>query len=143
MKQKRQNLSQAENRPAEYSAAKKRLLLVDDEIPVLLAFKKLLKGFHTKIDTAETFEQAISMINNREYDVVITDLRLTGVMGKEGLEILQYIKERHPKTRFIMVTGYGNPDIIKRAYAIGADFYFDKPVSIQSLQKALKSLGIT
>lgn len=143
MKQNRQALSQANSRPAKYSPTRKRLLLVDDEIPVLLAFKKIFEGFHTVIDTAETFEQAISMINVREYDVVIADLRLTGVMGKEGLEILQYIKENHPKTRFIMVTGYGNPDIIKKAYEIGADFYFDKPVSIQSLQKALKSLGIT
>ena len=53
------------------------------------------------------------------------------------------MKEKNLKTRFIMVTGYGNKDVIKKAYAIGADFYFNKPVSINSLQKALKSLGIT
>jgi DNA-binding NtrC family response regulator len=121
---------------------KKRLLVVDDEIAILIAFRKIFEGFQIEVDTAETLDQAISMINEREYDAVIADLRLTGILGQEGLEILRRTKEKNPEICLIMITGYGNPDIKKRAYANGADLYCEKPVSIKYLQNALKRFGI-
>jgi two-component system response regulator (stage 0 sporulation protein F) len=121
---------------------KKRLLVVDDEVAILIAFKKIFEGFHIEIDTADTYDQAISMINNKDYDAIIADLRLSGILGQEGLEILKYSKQKNPDTRLIMITGYGNPDVRKMAYAIGADFYCEKPVSIDSLQKVLRNMGI-
>lgn len=121
---------------------RKKLLIVDDEVAVLIAFKKIFRGHPVEIDTADTIEQAISMIDAKRYEAVIADLRLSGILGQEGLRILQHAKEKNVGTRLIMITGYGSPDIMKRAYALGADFYCEKPVSMESFQKALKSMGI-
>lgn len=120
----------------------KRILVVDDETAILIAFKRIFEGLQIKVDTVETLNQAISMINERGYDAVIADLRLSGILGQEGLEVLRHTKEKNPGIRLIMITGYGNPDIKKKAYAIGADLYCEKPVSIGYLKNALKRFGI-
>jgi len=120
----------------------KRVLIVDDEVAILLALKKLLQSPEVEIDTVVTLQGAKNLLQQQDYDVVITDLRLTGVLDEEGLEILRYIKEHHPHTKVILVTGYGNSELKKRAYAMGADYYFEKPVSTDVLKDALKKLGI-
>ena len=120
----------------------KRVLIVDDEAAILLALKKLLQSPEIEIDTVITLRDAKSLLEEHDYEVVITDLRLTGVLDEEGLEILQYIKEHKPDTKVILVTGYGNSELKKRAYALGADYYFEKPVSTEILRDALKKLGV-
>jgi len=64
------------------------------------------------------------------------------VFGKEGLDILRYIKEHKPQIHVILITGYGSPELGKKAITLGADFYFEKPVSHFVLKDALKKLGI-
>jgi len=121
---------------------KQRILFVDDEKSLLFASKKLLSGYQIEVDTAETKDEALAMIDKNEYDVVIADIRLTGVFGKEGLDILRYIKEHKPQIKVILITGYGSPEIKKKAIALGADFYFEKPVSHFVLKDTMKRLGI-
>jgi len=120
----------------------KRVLIVDDEISILIAFKRLLKSETIKVDTAETMSEAENCLKTSFYQAAIVDLRLTGVTGEEGLEIIKYIKEYHPQTHVILVTGYGSPKVMERAQAFGAAFYFEKPVSGDTLKTALRSLGI-
>jgi DNA-binding NtrC family response regulator len=114
-----------------------RVLVVDDEQAFLLGIKKLLQTPEMMIDTAETFEDAMSLLNGYRYAAVIADIRLTGILREEGLDILQYIKERYPGTKVIMITGYGNPEVMERARLFGADYYFEKPVPLEMLRKAL------
>ncbi len=130
------------NLETDHTKEKKRILVVDDEIAILIAFRKIFQGLRIEVDTAETLDQALSMITERAYDAVIADLRLTGILGKEGLEILRHTKEKNPHIYVIMITGYGSPDIKKRAYANGADLYCEKPVSVQYLKNALKRFGV-
>jgi len=120
----------------------KHLLLVDDEPTILMAFKKLLQNPEIFVDTAENIEYAKELLNERAYDAVIADLRLSGFAGEEGLEIIRYIKGRHPATQIILITAYGNQDVMNRAYNLGTAFYFEKPVSTNILKNALKSLGV-
>lgn len=119
-----------------------RILIVDDETAILLAFKKLLQTKDIAVDTAETMGEAETYLKKNYYDAAIVDLRLTGVTGEEGLEIIKYVKEYHPQTHVILVTGYGSPKVMERAQALGAAFYFEKPVSGDTLRNALKSLGV-
>jgi DNA-binding NtrC family response regulator len=120
----------------------KHLLLIDDEPAILMAFKKLLQNREVSVDTAESIEYAKDLLNERHYDAVIADLRLSGFSGQEGLEIIHYVKERHPETEIILITAYGNHEVMKRAYNLGVAFYFEKPVSTNVLKGALKSLGV-
>ena len=120
----------------------KRILIVDDEKTILLAFKKLLKSPNIMVDTAETINEAENLLKKNIYNVVMVDLRLTGVDGEEGLEIIKYVKEFYPQTNVILVTGYGSSAVMEKAQALGVAFYFEKPVSSEILKNALKSLNI-
>jgi ActR/RegA family two-component response regulator len=120
----------------------KRILVVDDETAILIAFKKLLQKPGVVVDTAETMGEAEALLKDNGYTVAIVDLRLTGVVGEEGLEVIKYINEIRPSTRVILVTGYGSPTVMHRAQELGAAFYFEKPVPVEALRTALKSLGI-
>lgn len=73
----------------------KRILLVDDEESILLAFKKLLQRPFVQVDTCESMEEAIYNIDHFSYDAVIADLRLSGSLGQEGFQIVSYLKKRH------------------------------------------------
>ncbi|MGD0278702.1 MAG: response regulator [Smithella sp.] len=119
-----------------------RILIVDDEKAILVAFKKLLKSPNIEVDTAETMGEADNLLKENIYQAVIVDLRLTGVHGEEGLEIIKYVKELHPQTNVILVTGFGSSAVMEKAQALGAAFYFEKPVSSEVLKNALKSLNI-
>ncbi len=120
----------------------KRLLVVDDEVAFLIALRKLLSEPGIEVDTAETMEDSMELLENNTYDAVIADIRLTGVQRKEGIQILDHVKKAHNTTKVIMMTGFGNPDVMQEAYSLGADFYFEKPVSVSVLKGALHKLGI-
>jgi len=121
---------------------KQRILVVDDERAILLAFEKLLKSPNIEVDTAETMAEADLLLRNNVYQAVIADLRLTGVHGEEGLDIIKSVKELHPQTNIILVTGFGSSAVMEKAQALGAAFYFEKPVSSEILKNALKSLNV-
>lgn len=117
-----------------------RVLLVDDEEETLLVYKNLVRRLACEVDAVQTMEEAEQLIATGRYRVVVTDLRLTGVLGEEGLEILRYVKEKSPGTQVVLVTGYGSPDILSKAYELGAAYYFEKPVHPIRLLEALQEL---
>ena len=94
------------------------------------------------MDTAETVGETEDLLKRNIYNAAIVDLRLTGVDGEEGLKIMKNIKKFYPQTNVILVTGYGSSAVMEKAQALGAAFYFEKPVSIEILKNALKSLDI-
>jgi len=126
----------------EIKAMLKHVLLIDDEKTILIAFKKLLECPGVEVDTAETMEDAETLLDKRSYAAVIADLRLSGISGEEGLDVIRYVKYRYPESHVILITAYGSPDVMKKAYSLGASHYFEKPVSTHVLKDALKSLGI-
>ena len=119
-----------------------RILLVDDEIAFLLPMKKMLGRPGLLVDTAETYDQAVALLDEGSYDAVIADVRLGGALSREGLAILDLVRTRGTNTRVIIMTGFGGPDVMKEAYQLHADCYFEKPVSFQTLSEALGRLGV-
>jgi len=117
-----------------------RILVVDDEQAFLFGLKRLLNEPEMSVDTVETFEDAIDFLNKQTYDVVIADVRLTGVLQQEGLEILKIVKKNKPHTKVIIVTGYGTPEVMQKAYEFGVDYYFEKPISTDILFDILKKM---
>ncbi|MEW6068762.1 MAG: response regulator [Nitrospirota bacterium] len=114
-----------------------KVLVIDDEKIFLLGIKKFLENPEIMVDTAETFEDAMYLLNNSSYNAVIVDIRLSGTSGEEGLDILRYIKKYKPDKKVIVITGYGDQEIRQKAYDLGADFYYEKPVSAEVLLKSL------
>jgi DNA-binding NtrC family response regulator len=120
----------------------RNILLVDDEVAFLLPMRKMLHGPGIHVDTAETYVQAMEHLHEAHYDAVIADIRLGGILSREGLEILDFIKARDGNTKVIIMTGFGGPDVMKEAYDLQADYYFEKPVSYKTLSLALSELGV-
>jgi DNA-binding NtrC family response regulator len=121
--------------------SEKRVLVVDDETTFLMAIRKILDGPELCVDTAENFKDAIALINEKSFNFIITDIRLTNIINTEGLDILKYIKEHRPETKVIILTGHGNAEIMEKAYAMGANNYLEKPVSSNVLRSILANSG--
>jgi len=120
----------------------KKILIVDDENSILITLKSALKRKGVEIITTTRIEEAEYAMKNTFFDVVLADIRLTGVLGREGLELLSYIRDESPGTEVIIMTAYGSPEIEQEAYEKGAYFYFDKPIDLRVLDEQLSKLGI-
>lgn len=122
-------------------AETKRLLIVDDEPTILLTLSYALRSGGIDVITASRLEPAEEALSRYTFDVVIVDIRMSGILGIEGLELLSYIKRYWPKTEVIVMTAHGSNEIKKEAYGRGASFYYDKPVDIRELTERVCSLG--
>ncbi|MCL4456065.1 MAG: sigma-54 dependent transcriptional regulator [Nitrospirae bacterium] len=116
-----------------------KILVIDDQIGMRKSLSILLKkeGFHA--DTAENGEQAIDYLKKSSYDLVITDMKMS---PGTGLDILYYVRERHPQTDVIIMTGYGTVDSAVLAMKMGAFDYIPKPFNNEEiLHRVRKSMN--
>ncbi len=108
---------------------KSAILIVDDEwnlaMTIALAFRRRLPR-HVGVDVCGSAEEAIEILSNRAFKLVVTDLRLP---GKSGLDLLREISRCSPKTRKILISAYRN-DAIQCQVDMYADRYLDKPFNI-------------
>jgi len=117
-----------------------KILVIDDEEPILFAMKEYFEVFGFSVDGAREPEEAEALLSHVRYGVVIADLRLSGINGNEGLEIVRYARDRCPETRILVLTAYGSPDIEKEAYRCGADCFVHKPVPLPDLAQIVFGL---
>jgi len=120
----------------------KRVLIVDDEAAILFGFKKIIQCGGIEVDTAETVEDALELLRCKEYQFVITDLKLAGSSADSGFDVIRFAKERRPETNVILITGYGTPEVMEKAFSLGAAHYYEKPVSGTMLRDALVRMGM-
>ena len=66
--------------------------------------------------------------------------RLTNSTEMEGLEIIRFTKEKQPECKLIVLTAYGEKDTKEKVHALGADFYFEKPVSPKNIKEIIDTL---
>ena len=118
-----------------------RILVVDDEEAIRDATREYLTALGYQVDAAQEREEAEALLSTATYSLVICDLRLTGVHGKEGLELIGYLRERCPWARVILLTAYGSPDIEAEAKRRGADVFLQKPVPLSELARLAGLLG--
>ncbi len=123
------------------SSVKKRILIVDDEPTILLTLSYALRSDAIDVVTAGRLELAEAALQRDRFDVVIADVRMSGMLGVEGLELLTYIKRYWPGTKVIVMTAHGSDEVQQDARERGADRYFTKPVDIRDLMGALGDLG--
>ncbi len=105
--------------------ANQEILFVDDEKGVREGWKRFLSAENRTVTTAADGESAISGLSGRPIDLVISDLRMPGV---DGLDVLEWVHEHKPETRFVLITGYGSGEVEERARRLGAFGYLEKPV---------------
>ena len=117
-----------------------RLLVVDDEEPIRYAVREYFVARGYAVDCAQELEEAEALINTRTYDIVIADLRLTGIHGAEGLELVDFVRERG-NAKVILLTAYGTSEIQRAAYARGAQVFLHKPTPLSTIAEIVASLS--
>ncbi|WP_438434052.1 response regulator [Gorillibacterium sp. sgz500922] len=113
---------------------KKKLLIVDDQngIRVLLVEVFSSEGYQTF--QAANGKLALEIVKKESPDLVLLDMKIPGM---DGLDILKHIKEIDPTMKVIMMTAYGELDMIKEATDLGALMHFTKPFDIDEMRKAV------
>lgn len=120
----------------------KKILIVDDEASILLALSHLLSNKDTAVITSSRMEDAEEALFRYTFDLVIADIRLSGMEGMEGLELLSFIKKMHPETDVIIMTAFGSDEMREEAWRRGAFHYYEKPIDIPHLLNKIRTLNI-
>ena len=110
---------------------KYRILVIDDEEPIRRLLQKELASASREVhDRRLTAPQAMAMVRNHWFDVVIMDLRLPDVTD---LDLLIQIRESIPHIEVIMITGHGDIDSAVEAMKLGACDFIRKPFNLDQL----------
>lgn len=112
-----------------------KILVVDDEDIVCQSIKKILSRKGYEIENALDVEEALKKINQRSFDLVITDLMMPKT---NGIELMQIIREHYPELEVIMITGYSSIESAVKATKLGASSYLPKPFTPDELIEAAK-----
>ena len=118
----------------------RRILIVDDEDLIVMAMRKYFEGLGFLVDGAFELEEAQALLANYRYDLVIADLRLTGIGGVEGLQIVSDVHQRCANTRVVLLSAYGTPEIERESYNRGADAFLHKPKAMMEIAHVARTL---
>jgi len=115
-----------------------RLLIVDDEAVIRDGLKRILEGESFVVETCSSGFHAIEIIQQREFDLIITDLKMPGM---SGMDVLKSVRTLQPDIPVILITGYASVDTAVEAMKNGASDYISKPfgpdIILEKVQKAL------
>ena len=110
------------------------ILVVDDEGAIRYSITKTLQRVGYHVEAAASGEEALEMMQNRAYDVVLTDIRMPGLTG---VELLRRIKEQAPDAVVILLTGYASLETAIESLRLGAHDYLVKPSSSQDIRTSV------
>ena len=112
------------------------ILVVDDEQSMRDFLKILLQKEGFRVDTGIHAENALELLKESHYDLVISDIRMPGM---SGLEMLGIIKEQYPNLPVIMITAFASPDDAVSAMQNGAFDYISKPFNVDEIKSVIES----
>jgi DNA-binding NtrC family response regulator len=119
-----------------------QIMLVDDEPIVGKRLKPALAKYGLEVEVFEDAGLALKRLNEKEFDIVVTDVRMEDV---DGIQVLETVLARSERTKVIIITGYATVEIAREALVKGAFDFIAKPFKPGDLRaaidKAAKSLG--
>jgi putative nucleotidyltransferase with HDIG domain len=108
-----------------------RILVVDDQAPILRFITSALSGHGCATSTASTAEEALVLVARYQFDLVISDIKMPGLTG---LDLLRAVKARQPDTPVVLITGSPTLDSAVFGLRHGAYDYLAKPFSAQEVR---------
>ena len=110
---------------------KTQILVIDDDAVVGRSFDRVLSGKGYEVNIALSGEEALETMNETDFDVVFTDIRMPGM---DGLEVAERIKARCPWTPVVVITGYGTEENEARASVLGVSGFVRKPLTPEIIE---------
>ena len=117
--------------PETRTAESARILVVDDERSMREMLAILLRREGHEVAVAENGRTAIDLLNQRPFDLIVSDARMPDV---DGLEVLRHARSVNPAIIAIMVTAYGSPDLLRGVAQLGVNDYVEKPFNTDVLR---------
>jgi DNA-binding NtrC family response regulator len=118
------------------------VLLLDDEPIVGKRLKPALSKLDCEVEVFENPRLALQRLAQKNFDIVVTDIRMDGI---DGIQVLEETLKKSPRTKVIMITGYAMMSVAREAMGKGAFDFISKPFSPDDLRKvilrAAESLG--
>ena len=103
---------------------------MDDEDSVRYTFESIMAHEGYEVSVAKDYDEAVRMIDESDFDLVLTDIML----GEEtGVDVLRAVRERRKNCPVVMITGYPNLDTAEDSLRLGAFDYLRKPVTFENL----------
>lgn len=114
----------------------KHVLFVDDDRNVLSGLRRMLRSIRKEwdMDFAPGGAEAVDMLKEKEYDVVVSDMRMPGM---DGAQLLEKVQESSPETVRIILSGHSEPSVVMRSVRTAHQF-LSKPCSSEQLMKTLE-----
>ncbi len=111
------------------------LLVVDDEESLRITTAAILENEGYTVDTASSGDEAIALMDQKDYDLVLTDLHME---GGDGLSVLNQIRRHSPLTISVVLTGFASVESAIAALQEGAYDYLVKPCDIDSMKHTIR-----
>src|SRR5579864_924799 len=118
------------------------ILIVDDDAALLQALPQALylRMNMVKVDTSDLALEALRLIEENDYDAIVTDIKMPGM---DGLGLLEKIRSVRPDTPTLLITGHGDHNLTLQALRGGAYDFIQKPIDreyfVAALQRAIQT----
>ena len=114
----------------------KPILIVDDEPIVRESIRDWLRDAGYEVVTAETGEEALEIVSQRDFGVLVIDIRLPGMTG---IKVLEKVKAMKPQIKSVVITAYPTAEVAIEAKKLGTIDYLIKPVAPDDLEQSIRN----
>ncbi|OHD72378.1 MAG: hypothetical protein A2W19_13605 [Spirochaetes bacterium RBG_16_49_21] len=113
-----------------------KILIIDDEDIILKSCLRILGQENYQIDTAYSGDEGLKRAGEKEYDIVITDIKMPGL---SGMEVLSTLRKTKPEVTVIIFTGFATVENTREALKMGAFDYIPKPFTKEELKSVVEN----
>jgi DNA-binding NtrC family response regulator len=111
-----------------------QILVLDDEPIVGKRLKTALEKSGYTVEVFEDSRAAMQRLDEKEFDIIVTDVRMEEV---DGIQVLEHVLERSERTKVIVITGYATVEVAREALAKGAFDFIAKPFKPDDLRQVI------
>jgi DNA-binding NtrC family response regulator len=113
-----------------------KILVIDDEIDMLMLLRMIIEDNTAyEVETTNSPTEGIKMLRERDFDLVITDLKMPGM---DGIELFDELRDFKPEVPVIIITAYGSPETADEALKKGVADFITKPFRKDSILFTIK-----
>jgi len=116
------------------SEPKYEILVLDDEEIVGKRLRTALEKSGYAVEVFQVSREAVARIAEKDFDIVVTDIRMEEI---DGMEVLEHVLARSEKTKVIIITGYATVEVAREALTRGAFDFIAKPFKPDDLREVI------
>ena len=119
--------------------AKLQILVLDDEPIVGKRLKSALEKSGYEVEVFEDAREALGRSDEKEFDIIVTDVRMEEV---DGLQVLEHVLAKSQRSKVIVITGYATVEVAREALAKGAFDFIAKPFKPDDLRQVIARAAV-